>query len=139
MRRIDEHVCQTGRRIAIARWQVMRSVERRTAAIPDSVREVPGFQFRVIAVQDGSTGLNPGDFIIAVPWQYDAACDLDVWGRHEWVPEDADVRRYNEAAGAYATCRFVRSVGSSSVDSSVEPFIELHDQITRAQSNLPLA
>jgi hypothetical protein len=61
-----------------------------TAAIPDSVREVPGFQFRVIAVQGGNTGLNPGDSIIAVPWQYDAACDFEVWGRHEWVPEDAD-------------------------------------------------
>lgn len=49
------------------------------------------------------------------------------------------LQRYNEASQSYATCRFVRSVGSANIDSSVAPFIELHDQVSRAESNLPLA
>ena len=80
-----------------------------TAAIPDSVREVPGFQFRVIAVQGGTTRLNAGDFLIAVPWQYDEACNFEEWGSEEWVPPGAEavftISEFREHGGVVVSDR----------------------------------
>ncbi len=49
------------------------------------------------------------------------------------------VRRYDAASQGRATCHFVEALGSGTVHPEVEPLLRLHDEHTRATSNLPLA
>lgn len=58
---------------------------------------------------------------------------------HEEREMDLWLKQYNDAAGSYATCQYIRSVGSTSIDPLVSHYIDVHDQLTRAESNLPLA
>jgi len=51
---------------------------------------------------------------------------------------DAWTGRYWAACADKATCRLL-SDGGGSIDSSLQPIIELHDKVTRAASDLPLA
>ncbi len=46
---------------------------------------------------------------------------------------------YLSAAGQYATCRLVRRIGKDFVHHEIQPIVELHDQLTGAESDLPLA
>ncbi len=46
---------------------------------------------------------------------------------------------YESAGGGNAVCAFVASVGSAAVYPDFEPLIKLHDERTKAFSNLPLA
>lgn len=49
------------------------------------------------------------------------------------------VRRYDAASQGHATCHFVEALGSPTVHPEVEPIVRMHDEHTRATSNLPLA
>lgn len=53
--------------------------------------------------------------------------------RAAWVAE------YERAASGFAACRFVETLGSGIVHPEVRPVIELHDALSRANSELPLA
>jgi hypothetical protein len=46
---------------------------------------------------------------------------------------------YQSASREYATCRFHAALGSQRVDPDIVPFVELHDALTKASANLPLA
>lgn len=46
---------------------------------------------------------------------------------------------YLRASAGYATCRFLKFVGSSAVHPSFAPLVQLHDEHCRAYSDLPLA
>ena len=48
-------------------------------------------------------------------------------------------RGYATAATGFATCRFLRAIGSPDTHPEVRPIIELHDAACRAESDLPLA
>jgi len=52
---------------------------------------------------------------------------------------DEWLEQYDRAAASKATCRFVETIGAGWVDSDVAPILALHDEQTRAASNLPLA
>jgi hypothetical protein len=52
---------------------------------------------------------------------------------HKWEA------RYTEASADWATCEFVRQIGSTMVHPEVQPIIQLHDEATKVGSNLPLA
>lgn len=49
------------------------------------------------------------------------------------------LNKYNEASTRFASCQYVRSIGDAAVHPAVSPYIDLHDRVTRAESNLPLA
>ncbi len=49
------------------------------------------------------------------------------------------MKQYNAAGRTHATCRYLFTVGSGSVDRSFEEMINIHDEITRADSGLKLA
>jgi hypothetical protein len=49
------------------------------------------------------------------------------------------LERYERAAAAKATCRFVETVGSGWVHREIAPIVRLHDERTKAESDLPLA
>ncbi len=49
------------------------------------------------------------------------------------------LERYERAAASKATCRFVETIGSGRVHPEIEPIVRLHDERTRAGSDLPLA
>jgi len=51
----------------------------------------------------------------------------------EWL------EKYEHAAASKATCRFIETIGSGWVDSDVARILALHDEQTRAGSDLPLA
>lgn len=48
-------------------------------------------------------------------------------------------REYSKRAARYATCRFLRALGSAKVDAAIAPLVALHDERTRAAADLPLA
>ncbi len=52
---------------------------------------------------------------------------------HKWEAE------YNKASANWATCAFVRQIGSATVHPEVQSIIQLHDEATRIGSDLPLA
>jgi hypothetical protein len=52
---------------------------------------------------------------------------------------DAWQRTYRDKASRYASCRFIRTLGNSKVESAVAPLVALHDERTRAAADLPLA
>jgi hypothetical protein len=65
-----------------------------------------------------------------------------VWPvRKEAMPiRTAWVAKYEEKASEFAACRYVESLGSGRVDSSIRPVIEMHDRESRALAlELPLA
>ncbi|MGV3659284.1 MAG: hypothetical protein ACO1TE_03845 [Prosthecobacter sp.] len=53
--------------------------------------------------------------------------------RHQWVAA------YEEKAKTHASCRFLRTYGSSRVHPEAEAVRNLHDELSRANSGLPLA
>jgi hypothetical protein len=48
-------------------------------------------------------------------------------------------KQYDTTAEKYATCSFVKQIGSQVVHPNVEAVLEYHDRVTRPESNLPLA
>lgn len=53
--------------------------------------------------------------------------------RQRWIEE------YERAAKDFASCRFLESLGSGSVDPAVMDVLEIHDELCRADSDLPIA
>ena len=51
----------------------------------------------------------------------------------EWL------QAYDRAAGSKATCQFVETIGTGAIHSDLAHIVQLHDERTRATSNLPLA
>jgi hypothetical protein len=49
------------------------------------------------------------------------------------------ISTYEAAAQSFSACRFVESIGSGIVDPEVRRVMELHDELCRAQSQLPIA
>mgnify|MGYP001819802162 FL=1 len=47
--------------------------------------------------------------------------------------------KYHETIAGFSTCRFVQSIGSDAADESIAEMIDLHDRLTKATSNDPLA
>jgi len=66
-------------------------------------------------------------------------------GEHPRTDENARLefaawcRRYEGAVEKYATCRFLDTIGSGAPLPALTPLIELHDQATRCNAQLPLA
>lgn len=48
-------------------------------------------------------------------------------------------RQYDRACEGYGTCRFIESVHGGQAASELEPVLELHDALSRASEDLPLA
>lgn len=53
--------------------------------------------------------------------------------RNDWV------RRYESAARNHAACRYIDEIGTAALDPDVAAVVDWHDQLSRANSNLPLA
>jgi hypothetical protein len=76
------------------------------------------------------------------PWRVGLAAPPGSFPRDH--PDDraafaAWLGEYQRTAAAWATCQFVETIGSGVVDRSISPILRLHDDFTRAQSQLPLA
>jgi hypothetical protein len=81
--------------------------------------------------------------LTAKPWRcgiHDHMVPRSVWP----IPKDrleireAWVSRYQEAAKGYAACRFLKQLGSSTVDSAVSPALDIHDRLTQCRTGLPI-
>ena len=48
-------------------------------------------------------------------------------------------RGYSSAAGNFATCRLLCSIGNSAIDSRIQPIVDFHDTFTKSDSDQPLA
>ena len=53
--------------------------------------------------------------------------------RQKWLVQ------YEEKAKNYASCQFIEAIGNSDVDSKAAQVIELHDQLSQANKDLPIA
>lgn len=60
---------------------------RRDGTIPETVREVRAFVFRVIE-SAGPQRFEANTAILLVPWAYDTSCASVAWTSDEWVPRD---------------------------------------------------
>ena len=60
-------------------------------------------------------------------------------GRDQEAAFAAWLERYERAAASRATCRFVETVGSGWPHPEIAPIVHLHDERTKAESDLPLA
>jgi predicted secreted protein len=76
------------------------------------------------------------------PWRCDVAALAEQW---PFADQHAEARfrawqaEYAKRSAGYATCSFLRTMGSAHADSRVAEVVRLHDERTRAASNLPLA
>lgn len=83
--------------------------------------------------------------VSAKPWRIGIASHLKprpgVWPiKPERLPERLRwVEEYERQAAAFASCRFLMAKGSDYVDPAVEEIRQLHDDLCRAHSDLPLA
>jgi len=59
--------------------------------------------------------------------------DKHLPARKAWIAE------YERTAAGFSACRYVMNIGSGVVQSKCAAVIELHDESTRAHSNLPIA
>lgn len=67
----------------------------------------------------------PGDFPREDPGQQAAFA--------EWL------QQYERAAASRATCRFIETIGTDAVHSEITAIVRLHDERTKADTDLPLA
>lgn len=83
--------------------------------------------------------------VSAKPWRIGIAGHLrprpGVWPvAAERLPErERWLRDYDERARGFAACRFVEEIGTAAVDPDVETVRQLHDDLCRAETDLPLA
>ena len=52
---------------------------------------------------------------------------------------DAWIAHYEEVAESFAACQYLQTIGSGSIDSRVRPVVELHDNLSNALKDLPIA
>jgi hypothetical protein len=83
--------------------------------------------------------------LTAKPWRAGISAHLrprpGVWPvKEEQMPVRAAwVAEYERVASGFAACRFVETLGNSAVHPDVRPVIDLHDSLSRANTELPLA
>jgi hypothetical protein len=57
--------------------------------------------------------------------------------------EETNYRRwledYEQKQSEYSTCHFIEQLGSGKTHPALEPFVKLHDELTRCDSEWPLA
>lgn len=53
--------------------------------------------------------------------------------REKWIEE------YSKKAESFAACRFIKSLGNTTVDNKVAEVIQLHDKLSKANANLAIA
>lgn len=76
------------------------------------------------------------------PWRVGQIAAPDTFPREEqWQQQafDAWLQNYERASVSKATCQFVEAIGGDRVHPNVAPILSLHDEQTKATSNLPLA
>ena len=60
--------------------------------------------------------------------------------RPEWMRgREAWVRAYESASEAFASCRYIKSMGSETINSRAVEVRDLHDRMARANTDLPIA
>lgn len=76
------------------------------------------------------------------PWRCGVHSKPERW---PWLDEKREKRfqkwetTYQSFAFNWATCQFIRQIGNPSVHPEVQPIVRLHDQVTKAESQLKLA
>ena len=76
------------------------------------------------------------------PWRCGIRARPERW---PWLAPKQEQRfhrweaKYAECSARWATCRFLRQIGSRAIAPEVQTILRLHDEKTRAESNLPLA
>lgn len=76
------------------------------------------------------------------PWRVGQIAAPDTFPREEqWQQQAFDewLQKYERAAASKATCRFIEAIGGDRVHLDVAPILSLHDEQTKATSDLPLA
>lgn len=76
------------------------------------------------------------------PWRCEGGLDRPPrwpWNAKEERKFQAWEAEYKEVCADWATCAFVRQIGSATVHPEAQTVIQLHDEATRVGSNLPLA
>ncbi|HKD35139.1 MAG TPA: hypothetical protein VKB78_00020 [Pirellulales bacterium] len=75
------------------------------------------------------------------PWRCGAGKCTLAWPREgdTIVRFDRWVTRYDRRRAAFATCRFIDTIGPGAVHPEIAPIVELHDTLTRSSELLPLA
>ena len=81
----------------------------------------------------------------AKPWRAGLATHMrprpGVWPiRSEMLPVRVKwIQEYELVASNFAACRYQESLGNNVVDPAVQPVMDLHDAMSKAHTNLPLA
>jgi hypothetical protein len=79
------------------------------------------------------------------PWRIGIAAHMrprpGVWPiKPERMPERMEwIRRYEEAAVGFASCRFIAAIGSGNINTDARDVRTLHDELAKAHENLPIA
>ena len=76
------------------------------------------------------------------PWRCKLSTPPGVFPREEPAVQEQFARwvtDYDSACRGHATCRFIEQVGAAASATSVAPVLALHDRLTLAASDLPLA
>jgi hypothetical protein len=75
------------------------------------------------------------------PWRVGQAAPPGDFPRDDRlrVAFDDWLQKYEHASASRATCRFIETIGHGWVSRDVAPILELHDEQTKASSDLPLA
>jgi hypothetical protein len=83
--------------------------------------------------------------VSAKPWRIGIVAHIKprpgVWPVNpERLPDrERWVREYEHAAAGYAACRFLESFGRGPIDRDVDEVRRLHDELCRADRDMPLA
>ena len=120
-----------------ARWDDMeRRVERNTHQLLDAFDADPLYRRLCKNQECFRARLTPKPFrcrLSAPPNRYPRASGTEQEQFENW---DA---KYRETVENFSTCRFVETIGDSACESSLQGLIELHDTLSKATSNDPLA
>ena len=86
--------------------------------LPDKFKDKPGIRFC----------LKPGMFESMTPEQ-----EAQVTYYKEWI------KQYEKSHTSHATCRYIKTLGSTKILDQLKPLIQHHDKVTQAESRKPLA
>ncbi len=76
------------------------------------------------------------------PWRCDLSLPPGRYPREETNSQQAFaawLRQYEKVSESFAVCRYLETVGSGSARGEIRTMLELHDRVTRCDSQLPLA
>ncbi|MFD1260336.1 hypothetical protein [Entomomonas asaccharolytica] len=83
--------------------------------------------------------------VSAKPWRIDMNSHIKprpgVWPvKEQYMATREDwVAQYNKKAENFAACRFIKSIGNATVDNKVAEIITLHDELSKANTDLAIA